>query len=727
MIRSFVIKNVFNQKFVLYSGLFIFAFIYFYLIVTTDRLPNIYQARDIQNTLRLLGGESLWAGPNLLGGGNAPGPFYYWLLALPLGLFQSWQVLPVYAIFLAALAGVTLFHIMQRNFSEAEAYFTFLFFLNSFVIQKNLINLWNPSYLYLFQVILIGLFFNPKKLPFKFLVAGFLLLALTIQIHLMQLLFAVAIVFSFVKLKLDFSYPKLLLLAGAFFLPFVPFFLHSTVESGQTAYTQTFLKPLYDLFIATNAGSIKNFIDNFISFFKNNLAYDLFFFSNLLFFAFYLGRAEFSNYFLKSLLITSTFMLIWVCDNPSLIRYMVPFSLVFCIFLGRVFQQVIAMSHRLRYWIGGVLFSLLVNVYLRRNQFNGINAELVIMVLVSCGLVLWSLSKSIQIRKTGLISLMFIVTSVGLILKANSFAIILPVNSEVESYSDFGNIASENKSDTTELLKIIVKNTSWNYSQFRQKSFVLGFSRETDLSLIYNSIYESIKKSDISKSFDGVIVVRKSMLNQNKQTSFKWPLAAGILPEFVKELFNKNRIECRLQLQNEKFTLCFYKALEEPTYLKLNNLGYAYQPHSKSKSTPDLIRGLNRVGLGAYLIYLNPCDELTDECAIYFKIEIHGNRLHFAAYGNPIGVSDVAVSPTLVAQFKNIKLTVQCSGLNDQFINIGQIGFEKSRGAFLDPFETAIEIQCQGPAAITLTGSHTFYRRVSVRAEQTDFEYILNM
>ena len=154
-----MIRNALHHKLILYVGLFVFAFVYFYLIVTTDRLPNIYQARDIHNAFRLLAGENLWAGPDLLGGGKAPGPFYYWVLALPLALFQSWQVLPVYAIFLAALV---LFQVIKTNFSETEAYFTYLFFLNSFVIHKNLINLWNPSYLYLFQAILVGIFLDAR-------------------------------------------------------------------------------------------------------------------------------------------------------------------------------------------------------------------------------------------------------------------------------------------------------------------------------------------------------------------------------------------------------------------------------------------------------------------------------------------------------------------------------------------------------------------------------------
>src|SRR5437763_652159 len=67
---------------------------------------SIYQARDIQRALDLLNGHWIWYGPDLSGGGTLPGPFYYWLLALPLLIFGNWESLIWLNLTLASAAAV---------------------------------------------------------------------------------------------------------------------------------------------------------------------------------------------------------------------------------------------------------------------------------------------------------------------------------------------------------------------------------------------------------------------------------------------------------------------------------------------------------------------------------------------------------------------------------------------------------------------------------------------
>src|SRR4051812_2260841 len=66
--------------------LFGFAYCYFSSFFNGPVI-TIYQARDIHRAWGLLSGHWIWHGPDLSGGGTAPGPFYYWLLALPLSVF----------------------------------------------------------------------------------------------------------------------------------------------------------------------------------------------------------------------------------------------------------------------------------------------------------------------------------------------------------------------------------------------------------------------------------------------------------------------------------------------------------------------------------------------------------------------------------------------------------------------------------------------------------------
>ena len=151
--------------------------------------------------------------------------------------------------------------------------------------------------------------------------------------------------------------------------------------------------------------------------------------------------------------------------------------------------------------------------------------------------------------------------------------------------------------------------------------------------------------------------------------------------------------------------------------MKINNVGYAYL-NSEVAVYPD--GGMTKT------FQFSSCDGSESDCKVFFKFRRDGSTLYFTATGKPISVPDTAVNPLGVAQFSDLKLTSTCSETKFQIFDFGIIGFEKNRSTFLDPFETAIHLNCENPE-IKFNGRHTFFKKVSEKSEPADFEYILNL
>mgnify|MGYP001602885281 FL=1 len=145
-------------------ALFGFAFLFFYGLVASDVSPDIYQARDLDRAAGLLNGHFIWYGPELSGGGHLPGPFYYWLLAIPLALGRSWASALTFNCMLSAAAATALFDVFERRVSSFAGLLAYVLFLNSIVIVATAHAFWNPSFLFLFQVLIVAALWSDQAL-----------------------------------------------------------------------------------------------------------------------------------------------------------------------------------------------------------------------------------------------------------------------------------------------------------------------------------------------------------------------------------------------------------------------------------------------------------------------------------------------------------------------------------------------------------------------------------
>lgn len=139
---------------------FLVAALYFYCGVGSDFVLNrlcfyVFQARDMARAYNLTNGDLIFFGPEMTGGGNLPGPGYYFLLALShlLGeaLLGAWRIL-LGLVFLGCAAAFLFFN---RKFSLLGAVVVSSLLILAPSTFRNMTVFLNVSYLIPFAILFV--------------------------------------------------------------------------------------------------------------------------------------------------------------------------------------------------------------------------------------------------------------------------------------------------------------------------------------------------------------------------------------------------------------------------------------------------------------------------------------------------------------------------------------------------------------------------------------------
>ena len=132
--------------------LFAVAFLNFYFFNGRDQeIPNAFQARDMQRAKDLFQSMSwIWHGPELSGGGYLPGPFYYYLIGVPIFIFNTIESVVFLKYILISLSAVLLREYFSHHVNKMTGYLVFVLYCTSYVLAFNSVENWNPSFAPLF-------------------------------------------------------------------------------------------------------------------------------------------------------------------------------------------------------------------------------------------------------------------------------------------------------------------------------------------------------------------------------------------------------------------------------------------------------------------------------------------------------------------------------------------------------------------------------------------------
>ncbi|MGZ3692035.1 MAG: hypothetical protein ACXVAX_11060, partial [Pseudobdellovibrio sp.] len=262
MISSKLKNREFLISFAMFLAVFLISFLLLNELNPNTLIVSIYQSRDIHRALGLLNGNFVWYGPEFFGGGQTPGSFYYWLLAVPLALTHTWHSLLPFCNLLAAFSLALLYFYLQKKRSHFVAIWSLLFLLSFSVFTENLKSFWNPSYLPVFMILTIWLL---QDLP----VLGFFVLALSAQVHFSMLIFLLPALFN-LKNKKTIGLSLL-----SFIVPFLPYIIWR-LTSGASGPVQDFSEGVLAAVFPFrkwfhHASFDLHFFDNITELFKENI------------------------------------------------------------------------------------------------------------------------------------------------------------------------------------------------------------------------------------------------------------------------------------------------------------------------------------------------------------------------------------------------------------------------------------------------------------------------
>ncbi len=215
---------------------------YFFILIDPQTVLDrtifyAFQSRDINRSLRLLSGSPIFFGPEMTGGGNLPGPFYYVLLLPGLWTTGDWRGAWHLMMGLAAASSILLWFFFRRR-GLPMAGLLFVTLLPLCVITQHYMTLFiNPSYLFIAVVpalIFICDAFSPSQ-PATRRDRSFVLAALVISLGI-QIHYSIVFLF-FAALLMQWRAARLGLPAvgrthfrwglAAFALPFLPYLMWS--------------------------------------------------------------------------------------------------------------------------------------------------------------------------------------------------------------------------------------------------------------------------------------------------------------------------------------------------------------------------------------------------------------------------------------------------------------------------------------------------------------------
>ena len=203
---------VYASDFIQQLAFFALAFVIFYTGHFIEW--SVFSERDISRAVGWLKGHFYWPGPEMSGGNNLPGPFFYFLLfpAFLLGE-DTYSQVALWGIIWLALTYTVAFSFITKIISHRES---LLIFPITFLLSgatENYSEMLNPEFAVMFHVLaLIGLYYWREKRNSLYLYLTGFVIALGIQTHLLVALHIITVLLFYIIDKSERKKIKTLLL-----------------------------------------------------------------------------------------------------------------------------------------------------------------------------------------------------------------------------------------------------------------------------------------------------------------------------------------------------------------------------------------------------------------------------------------------------------------------------------------------------------------------------------
>ena len=304
-----------DKKFYKWASLvsiFVLSFIYFYLQIVHLEF-SIFTNRDLGRAWGWLNGEFYWPGPEMSGGGNLPGPFFYFLLAPPLFFGNSIYYSLLWYISWMSLTFTLAFYFLMSLCRHKESLFFFPVIMLSLPLKTLHFSFaWNAAFAVFFHILSIFSLYRwrweGRKIKYIYILA--LSIGLGIQVHffISIYLFIFLLLWVFQKDKRFYDLIPFSLIISFLLLPYYLGLYFNIFEvSEYRTHDHDLIYVLYDLFSDTWFRNIKRYFFYF---------WPTFLIISLLILKSWIMKKKIS-------VTSSTYRLLWLLSIPILISIIV--------------------------------------------------------------------------------------------------------------------------------------------------------------------------------------------------------------------------------------------------------------------------------------------------------------------------------------------------------------------------------------------------------------------
>ncbi len=610
-----------------------------------------FQGRDIQRSIDFLNGKMIFFGPELTGGGNLPGPFYYLLLAIPLYFKPNWYSVWVFFYYLTFISfyAISCLVINKRNqFIIQLSMFLSLTISSLFTVGNQQFT--NASFAIPFSAFIFCLLLftdKPKvksKKPYLYLTS--FLIGLTIQLHYSTIIFLLSI-FYFVFFQLEIKNLKDKVLTSIncfifFLFPLLPYFfwkIFPDALSSQALYFNIDSSRSIPsiLFLAKNGFSIFfneeqfNLIEVFFFLLRliKHYPWPAFIFTFLLFNS---KRSKlFKNNYLTPILLASIFGFFAYAFFIHTKRYLHPEAIVVCIIYYLNFRKILRLK-KLRLFLYSISLAalavciILFSIY-APESFHVINWIILLLFLV-CLVLFFSKLKKLNLFGFILCNLITC-TYPSLFLPKDGF---LLTTKDLEAiYNQF------------------YYSTGRRLEGFTGKIYLLNFISSADF-LTYSKNYDYLKpeyskgiKPNTKLKIDGVIIANRRLIDAegridkpvNLFSFFRMSKMHGDFLNFI----SSGIIKMSKPIFSSKLIYPYTFSNKENFEGSIQNLSMGNKP------SQELFNFLNRIPSKAegknYFFVWNDCPNQNKYCE--YGMEVNLNKVNLNYYIN-VGVHGMTLS-----------------------------------------------------------------------------------
>lgn len=697
----------------------------------------IFQARDLARAQELLQGNLIFFGPELTGGGNSPGPFYYFLLLPPLYLGLGWVGTWWWMQILAALGGALGGYFFRLKTGIAGAIFwTILYSFSVPGIQVGRQFL-NPGFISLFLVLIIIFILKAFEESSsdsergRFFVAACFICGLVIQIHVSSIVFFLVLIAlqAFSKRIGLLSIKRKSFFSGmaAFIFLLVPFGVWQILKKYGIEIGQASIP----------AGKVTNSLPSLLASFKNiplaseydffTLSFKKIFFEVSPILLIVIGLKAFDRWKFGSQrqdLLTS--------KN----RTMIKIALIFLLFSFLPFSFYFFVPQGMRYavpfGVSMLFLTVLVSQDYLKEKSNIAKFNFACLIFLSISFMNhFKIEKSVAeylLSAEGYFafSALAILIGYGLFSSRNKREIVISiVLVALLSQSQF---VAENKFlkeiykgvKMTNFLqwKIIwtkiYQETGWTYKEAINRIYFVNHHIEQDPEAPYKIIINQMSPNSTSGSDlpDGYFV---AIDKPRDQEAMEWLLKQTLQEDVKTALLTKNIVLGKNKPAMEGLIVPYFIKNKEifPKSIHNNGVGYNQLPEERLFQNRKIVSGVEKLTAHKFLFRWNECPDNNRYCDTGAIVEIQKEKkdelkLKVTIIGLPLSQSSSWINPTWTQAWILPYLEIKCAGQIKKINLISSIGYNRKydvaiqsfrypagNHSILAPFEKTFHISCQ--------------------------------